>query len=117
MRRITRFAAILVVVGCPSMSNAAEIVITTSWAGISSAGAIVIPIGYSSVVKAVNVGSTSTSSVNGILFEGDTVASTESGLHSYTGNGYTAMAGYQPMSPLTDATFTASAVAPPTQEM
>jgi len=66
---------------------------TFQQSGISSQSQIVAPVGATNLVKAVDVGSANSSTVNGITFAADTVAAaTVVGTPVFSGNGYTAKA-------------------------
>jgi hypothetical protein len=92
-----------------AFTGRAQSVNSTSYYGIESASQIVMPIGMSSEIIGVNMGSTSSDSVNGLNFLADTSESILSG-HTYSGMGYTASAGPESSAGVDGALFTQSTI-------
>jgi hypothetical protein len=77
------------------LGNAKSASFTFQQSGISSQSQILAPVGATNLVKAVNVGSTNSSTVNGIIFAADTAASATATGSVFSGNGYTAKASFE----------------------
>jgi hypothetical protein len=109
MTKKTRGFLIFACFGIPAASHAQVFTFTSS--AITNSSQITLPSGMNSVVTAVNVGSTSTSIVNGITFEADSgnwAPGNAKGM--FVGTGYTALGGTEGGASLTGATFAATTI-------
>ena len=100
--------AVIAVLLCVTIEVPAQSIVSTSYQGVESSDQITLPLGMSSVVRAQNVGDPADSVVNGITFAGDTSAdgALVPGLHTFSGDGYTADAGTEGSDGVSGASFT-----------
>ncbi len=84
---------------------------TFSSTAINDANQVILPAGMVSVVKAVNVGSTTATTINGITFEADVGFTPDPVLRNYNGNGYTARAASEiGVSPVSNIPFSGTTI-------
>lgn len=100
MKLLKGIAGVCMLIGAMNLQAA-----TATYTGITSASEIGLSLDDYTVIKAVNVGGTSSDTVNGITFEADQNVPT-TGAAEFSGNGYTGFGNEEGSDGVPDAAFT-----------